>query len=370
LQILMLTYHGIPVRALSHRKDQLQEQIWGDYVLQMASRKGNKTRYPLKQTCVWLSYLAREMRLHNQSVLFLEQLQPDWLPKRQRFFYRSCMVLTITLIVGLFEALVWTLIFFIPYVQMKGLILALEGIPIALLGIIPQGLFLGLALGLYVAFRAIQPAELLSWSRKDIWSRLFISLAIGLSGGGALFIFRALGIKIAGKQLTKRLSLSPNEGIRRSAKNGVLVAFPLGLFVGIFFVLDVILLMNPVFRLHVGPSGAFLFELGEGLFYALLIGLVLAFIFGLDAFLQHYILRFWLWRTHTFPLKVVPFLEDATARILIRRVGGGYSFTHRLLLDYFADLETPPGRAKHRNRQANHSGSRNGERSRPRAWDR
>jgi hypothetical protein len=62
--------------------------------------------------------------------------------------------------------------------------------------------------------------------------------------------------------------------------------------------------------------------------------------FGLYAALQHYILRLWLWCTHTFPFKAVPFLEDATARILLRRVGGGYSFTHRLLLDHFADLDT------------------------------
>jgi hypothetical protein len=36
----------------------------------------------------------------------------------------------------------------------------------------------------------------------------------------------------------------------------------------------------------------------------------------------------------------VSFLNDATARILLRRVGEKYSFTHRLLLEYFADLDT------------------------------
>jgi hypothetical protein len=73
----------------------------------------------------------------------------------------------------------------------------------------------------------------------------------------------------------------------------------------------------------------------NGLVFRLLGGLV----GGLGAAMQHYILRFWLARTHTFPWKAVPFLEDATARTLLRRVGGGYSFTHRLLLDYFADLD-------------------------------
>jgi hypothetical protein len=52
---------------------------------------------------------------------------------------------------------------------------------------------------------------------------------------------------------------------------------------------------------------------------------------------RYYTLRFWLARSGVFPWRAVPFLEDATARILLRRVGGGYSFVHRLLLDFFAD---------------------------------
>ena len=76
-----------------------------------------------------------------------------------------------------------------------------------------------------------------------------------------------------------------------------------------------------------------LFGLPTGLSGRLLTGLL----FGIRAAMQHYLLRCWLW--HTFPLRAVPFLEDATMRILLQRVGGGYSFAHRLLLDYFASLE-------------------------------
>ncbi len=48
-----------------------------------------------------------------------------------------------------------------------------------------------------------------------------------------------------------------------------------------------------------------------------------------------------LWRSRTFPLLVPQFLDDATARFLLRRVGGGYQFAHRLLLDHLADAPTP-----------------------------
>ncbi len=41
------------------------------------------------------------------------------------------------------------------------------------------------------------------------------------------------------------------------------------------------------------------------------------------------------------PWNLVQFLDEATDCILLRRVGGGYSFVHRLILDYFASLDNP-----------------------------
>jgi len=83
--------------------------------------------------------------------------------------------------------------------------------------------------------------------------------------------------------------------------------------------------------------------LGTGLLIGLSIGLFAALIAGLNtgltAAIDHALLRFWLWQTHTFPWNVQWFLDDATARILLKRSSGGYSFTHQLLLDYFADLD-------------------------------
>ncbi len=43
------------------------------------------------------------------------------------------------------------------------------------------------------------------------------------------------------------------------------------------------------------------------------------------------------------PFRLVPFLDYAIERILLRRVGGGYMFVHRTLLEYFAGLETERG---------------------------
>jgi hypothetical protein len=59
---------------------------------------------------------------------------------------------------------------------------------------------------------------------------------------------------------------------------------------------------------------------------------------GLAAW-RHGILRLLLRRAGVAPRHYVRFLDEAASCILLQKVGGGYSFVHRLLLDYFAALE-------------------------------
>jgi hypothetical protein len=58
------------------------------------------------------------------------------------------------------------------------------------------------------------------------------------------------------------------------------------------------------------------------------------------ACIQHYALRFILYRNDHIPWNYARFLDYAAERVLLRKVGGGYIFIHRLLQDYFASLET------------------------------
>jgi hypothetical protein len=46
-----------------------------------------------------------------------------------------------------------------------------------------------------------------------------------------------------------------------------------------------------------------------------------------------------LWGNGYAPLNYVRFLDYAAERVLLRKVGGGYIFVHRMLLEYFASLE-------------------------------
>jgi hypothetical protein len=206
----------------------------------------------------------------------------------------------------------------------------------------------------------IRPAGTLIWSWESVKSNLNTNLSLGLTLGATFLatagrwlasqvsgLFIPLGLALiftliggfSEKHLTKHDTPSLNEGIHRSLKTGLLKGLGGGLGSGLFFGL----FFGVLYGLGFGLAFGFCFGLAW-----LVPGLRSA---GLDAALRHYTLRFWLGSTHTFPFNAVPFLEDATARILLRRVGDGYSFTHRLLLDYFADLQTTspaPSSSAHR----------------------
>ncbi len=119
--------------------------------------------------------------------------------------------------------------------------------------------------------------------------------------------------------------------------------------------------MGLVFGLVLGLAGGLLGGLVSGLVgFRLLGGLVLVLVFGLvpglagglygwldfggAAYLHHYLLRWILWRSGALPWHYVRFLEEATERILLQRVGGGYRFIHPLFLEHFAaqGTEAPP----------------------------
>jgi hypothetical protein len=60
------------------------------------------------------------------------------------------------------------------------------------------------------------------------------------------------------------------------------------------------------------------------------------------ACIQHLALRLTLWRSGAMPWNYAAFLDEAAERLLLRKVGGGYLFMHRLLLEYVAAHDVPP----------------------------
>jgi hypothetical protein len=86
--------------------------------------------------------------------------------------------------------------------------------------------------------------------------------------------------------------------------------------------------------------------LATGLAYGLLGGLIGGLNRGGSAVIKHYALRLILWLNGYTPFKFIGFLDHSAKLILLKKVGGGYIFIHRMLLDYFAELTPQSTRAE------------------------
>src|ERR1700751_237185 len=69
-------------------------------------------------------------------------------------------------------------------------------------------------------------------------------------------------------------------------------------------------------------------------------GLIVGLNRGGSAVIKHYALRLVLWRKGYTPFRFIKFLDHCAKLIFLKKVGGGYIFIHRMLLEYFAELDT------------------------------
>lgn len=121
-----------------------------------------------------------------------------------------------------------------------------------------------------------------------------------------------------------RIKPVPNLGIKLSMRNA-LVAGTLALLV-----------FGGIFALILGAEKRGLISaLGFGLIF----GLIAFFWYGGQEVIRHYFLRFMLYRNGYTPFRFTNFLDYATRLVFLQKVGGGYIFIHRLLLEHFAAME-------------------------------
>jgi len=128
------------------------------------------------------------------------------------------------------------------------------------------------------------------------------------------------------------------QGIWRSGRNALLVGLPIFLIVLVGASIGWYYAFNPSRGLKaetVIDKMIYFFPLALGI----IAGVVAGLISGGDTFVRHFILRFLLYRKHCIPWNITRFLDYAAERILLQKVGGGYIFIHRYLLEYFAGLD-------------------------------
>ncbi len=180
-------------------------------------------------------------------------------------------------------------------------------------------------------------------------------LSTGLSTGLFYWILLGLFQGISSERIEEQLRQVPNQGIQRSLRNCVLMGVISG---GVIWLISILSdglgfgLYYVLIRVQGSKPPEGIMGLGSwlargldagfnvGLFLGLCGGLLACTTSGGLAAWRHGILRWLLQHAGAIPRHYVRFLDEAASHILLQRVGGGYIFVHRLLLEYFAAVET------------------------------
>jgi predicted NACHT family NTPase len=78
--------------------------------------------------------------------------------------------------------------------------------------------------------------------------------------------------------------------------------------------------------------------IASGLIGELFVGLIVGLKYGGAACIQHFALRLTLHKKGRSPWNYEKFLDFASDHLLMKKVGGGYVFFHRMLLEHFAQM--------------------------------
>ena len=178
--------------------------------------------------------------------------------------------------------------------------------------LVPLGLIVGLIAGLIV------------WLYFELTGRIdFEPVKILICGVMGVLIFAQMSGLISTE--VKRRTF-PNQGIWSSRNNsgmgGLYGALINGLIAGLIFGL--------------ANDDVMIFGSVEGFNFGLIGGLILWMFNGGATCIQHFNLRRILYRKSCIPWNYARFLDYVSERLLMKKVGGGYVFYHRMLMEHFA----------------------------------
>jgi serine/threonine protein kinase len=399
LSIMVLAYRGISSQEIPDFDDidKQRQHLFEAYVKRMFNRRTGKQTYSTAETCHYLAWLAKKMQEHVLSVFHIEQMQPLWLSVEQRQrYYRMLNLIHIP-----FTILVFGLPCFLT-APLLGVSAHLLGLGMMLAGILAistftsdrwkrwywhfsyaivlglvwglsfgavygavKGLLIGIAWFAAFTFSGLEGTrsftkrgvnrdnivvvELLHSSLKHIDLRSGIGgfilgmiavltywlvvgvvtspiqVALGISAGGAVYAAYYLfhnGLMSGEVELHS----APNQGMRASFSSANRGGLAGGLLQGLLGVFGF------------APVTTLAFGLGMSFATSPFVSYVYWISFGGLPIIQHIVLRYVLHRDKLIPQNYARFLDYAASLILLRKVGGGYIFIHRYLLEYFATL--------------------------------
>ena len=364
LSIVALAYQHAPA-APAPRGPQ---EVLGRYVDAMFRRRARETRFSEESMRFWLQWLASNMVRRRQTVFFLEDVVPEWiLGSTARWFTVVTIAISAISAFGWMYVLAGTLAYFasrefqVPRtcarrsperglgyepalcalvavfvaVRHAGRSSPVETLRLTLPGWLPllaagiRGALFGFSTGTafgYVGWLVIGAFA------EDV--PRMIPSGFGLE---AIFKWAVVGAIVISVFSIARALFVPTMSTQQSEPGGLLrrsVASASTIF-GV-----TLLLALPFFRAspeltHINPGmTGIVFTSLSMLSFG---GLLFAFERGGYFAIRHYLARLVLWWKRWAPWDYAAFLEAADQRIVLRRVGGGYIFVHRMLMEHLAD---------------------------------
>jgi hypothetical protein len=375
-----------------------RKHLFDTYVRRMFGHRGSGNAEVQQQMTHYLSWLARTMQEHGQSIFQIERMQPALLGEKQReVFFKQVRWVSMIAMAAAYGIPFFPLAFalevpwwiFAPLNVLTGVVFAWtfsgrhwHRLPLLLLNGLCGGLTWGIGVGLaygivrglgsgvaagfihflgpLVASRIfrtfghdrehIAPPEELHFSAANV--KPVVALAGSIIGiltvlattwaftgdvannenliigfiGGALVYGISYGFQSGLSSGQVEHHAQPNQGIRAALKNANRAALGTAaqyFLIGLFG-------LSPVLGLTSGLS--------FGTAIAIAIGFTFWFIYGGYSVIQHVVLRHILHSEGKIPLQLSEHLDYAASLLFLRRVGGGYIFVHRYLLEHFAVL--------------------------------
>ncbi len=357
LGVMSLAYESCAVEDLPQLPTVTawSRRLLDTYIERMFQRRGTTQQYSKGKTTRWLIWLARQMYQGSQTMFLIEALQPNLLVKQvHKLVYRVSFSMLIGVVFGMVYGLMSQVLLEV-FIRHEGLLYSLsQGLIIGLLsgGIVGTvigfsradintvgnlkyswktarnqilryaliGALSGFLIGQIVEFIDQGPAGVKAalQARRALTTVRPLDGALGLIAGLTYGITNGLGgLDIEAKTV-------PNQAIWMSAKSAGIFGLAGGCTGGLVG----------------GLAGGITGEFGDGIISGLSVGLAIGLIGGGSlACIKHFMLRLMLYINGYIPWNYARFLNYATDHLFLQKVGGGYIFVHRMLLEHFATME-------------------------------
>jgi hypothetical protein len=354
LSIMAVAYKDKDSKDILISKDpHLQRKhLFDNYIEYMFSRpeRSKNEHFEKANVLHWIAWLAHSMVQHNQSHYLYKQMAPDWLTHREHINrYYLIIALSISIVFGLIGALSVGLFFSLivgaigafTVLMMRANIFTFDYLCFerhrGLKGVIGGLLFTILMLVTFnkakMNIHSSEPIEIAD-SLIDIGWKIGVGLAI------CYFLVFILSFLIKAKVDYTSIKIVPL--LQGLMIVNTVAAVIIGIMNSLVAWQIIGLIISNNFAMYFGAG----IGLGLGACISLLCGLSPDSSDLNEATIHQYILRKLLNRYNYLPLRIIPFLDYCVSLIFLRRVGGGYIFVHRLLMEHFAAMYSEDEKAK------------------------